>query len=122
MVPQVVLGETIAKIFTLFDEKEHVTILENFYHILTKYKIDLEKNLPGITNQICKIMLKLQQLDSNLSNNDALILAHVIADPNSKFFFTNDKTMLINQNVTTYINDLYKDGKRKMKLEIRETL
>ena len=65
-------------------------------------------------------MEELRRMDDRLDATDAMILAQVLADPDSKFFFTPDATMNNNKAVREYEKKLRRDGLRNEKLKITE--
>ena len=55
---------------------------------------------------------------TRLTPNDAMILSEVLADPDSKFFFTRDGDILENLKIKNYENSLFEDGSRNTRLKI----
>ena len=66
--------------------------------------------------------LKLQKMDCQLDPTDALIIAQILADPDSKFFFTHDQKILYNTAITTYEARLRDLGERSTVLKIKDGL
>ena len=69
-----------------------------------------------------RIMPDIQELDERLTPNDAMILSEVLADPDSKFFFTRDNDMLENLKIKKYESALFECGSRNTRLKIRDDL
>ena len=58
--------------------------------------------------------------DEWLDAADAMILSHVLSDPDSKFFFTTDRIILRNMAAAELEKSLRDDGKRRVALKISE--
>lgn len=67
-------------------------------------------------------MSDLLEVDDQIDPNDALIVSQVLADPDSKFFFTNDTKMLDNQKILGYEYELRKTDRRNTRLKIIDWL
>lgn len=122
LLPQIMLGEIVAKIL---DKSDKGSLMDDFGRLCTiffKYGISVEKCLPGIGANVPRIMLDIQRLDERLMPNDAMILSEVLADPDSKFFFTNDRDILMSLKIKQYERDLFESGSRNTRLKIRGSL
>ncbi|MDE0525975.1 MAG: hypothetical protein OXI27_05180 [Thaumarchaeota archaeon] len=69
-----------------------------------------------------RCMSDLLEVDDQIDPNDALIVSQVLADPDSKFFFTNDTKMLDNQKILGYEYELRKTDRRNTRLKIIDWL
>ena len=65
-------------------------------------------------------MEELRKRDERLDATDAMILAQVMADPDSKFFFTLDEKMSDNRVIEEYEKELRREGLRNEKLKITD--
>lgn len=121
LVPQIILGEIVAKIL---DKSDAVSLRNDLGKLgeVLKYKISVEECLPGTSRDTPRIMLDMQSLDERLTPNDTMILSEVLADPDSKFFFTRDSNMLENLKIKNYENSLFESGSRNTHLKIRGSL
>ncbi len=120
--PQILLGEVVAKILDKSDADSLKNDLENLDEIFFKYKISVEECIPGVGRDTPRIMLDIQDLDERLTPNDAMILSEVLADPDSKFFFTRDSDILENLKIKNCENSMFEDGSRNTHLKIRDLL
>lgn len=116
-VPHVVLGEVCGVIFRDFksdhDRRDKMTMLVD---VMRSNKIPWENMKPAKKDAfgIMAILSKDEWLDAT----DAMILAHILSDPDSKFFFTTDDAMLENVVATDLEISLRGEGKRRASLEI----
>ena len=122
LVPQIILGEIVAKILDKSDADSLRNDLGKLGEIFFKYKISVEECLPGTSKDTPRIMLDMQGLDERLTPNDAMILSEVLADPDSKFFFTRDRVILASLKIKKYENSLFEDRSRNTRLKIRDDL
>ncbi|MDE0267216.1 MAG: PIN domain-containing protein [Thaumarchaeota archaeon] len=121
LVPQLVLGEITAKILGKSQSDELPDRLQKYHSLFSVYHID-HSCLPGVDRRVSQHMSNLENIDDWLDPNDTLILSQVLADPNSKFFFTVDTKILYNPKILDYEYELRKDGDRTTKLKITESL
>jgi len=121
LVPQTVLGEITAKILEKSSADELLDRLRTYHSVFSDYGID-HLCLPGIDRRAPGYMSDLQKIDDQLDPNDALLISQVLADPNSKFFFTTDAKMRHNPEILDYESRLREQGDRSTKLKIRESL
>ena len=122
IVPQIILGEIVAKILDKSGADSLRNDLGTLGEIFFKHKISVEKCIPGASMDAPHIMLDIQGLDDRLTPNDAMILSEVLADPDSKFFFTGDSDILANLKIKEYESDLFESGSRNTRLKIRDFL
>ena len=122
IVPQIILGEIVSQILEKPDKEERLSDFRKFHNLFFDYNINVNECLPGMSENACEIMSKIRNIDEYIDPNDAIILAHVLADPDSKFFITPDSKILGNQKLIKYANSLYMDGKRNTKLKIQESI
>ena len=107
LVPQIILGESVAKILDKSDADSLRNDLGKLGEIFFKYKIGVDKCLPGTSRNVPRTILDMQCLDECLMPNDATILSEVLADPDSKFFFTRDSDILENLKIKNYESGLF---------------
>ena len=115
LVPQTVLGETVAKILA---RDGHEGMLDKLDRTLQKYGIDASRSLPPAPKETFAIMEELRKMDERLDATDTMILAQVIADPDSKLLFTKDRKMLYSKAVKDHEQKLRSSGVRNEKLQI----
>lgn len=65
-------------------------------------------------------MYHLRKKDQHLDNTDIMILAHPLADPISKFFFTYDSKLIGNHAIAEYEQYLRDENKRDTPLLISD--
>lgn len=122
VVPQLVLGETVAKIL----EKrsgyhERSDCLGRLHGMFSEYAIDVRSCLPNVSVKTCEIIPDIHANDDRITANDAMILAQVLADPESKFFITADRVLLDGEWITRYEQSLH--GKyRRVRLKITDSV
>jgi len=116
-VPQTVLGETASKILA---REGHQDMLDKLDRTLQKYGIDARRSLPPAPKGAFAIMEELRKIDERLDGTDIMILAQVLADPDSKFFFTKDEKMLYNAAIQKYEQRLRSENLRREKLKITD--
>lgn len=122
LIPQIVLGEAISQIYEkrgdgMWPDK----LMERFTSVMNKYGWD-NSNMPPPPNWSFQIMDELLRVDDRLEGTDVVILAQALADPDSKFLFTRDRTLGKNENVCNYELRLRQSGRRNTKLKITELL
>ena len=122
LVPQIILGETVAKILVKSSADGLKDDLGKLCEIFFKHKISVEECLPSVSRDASRMMLVLQGVDERLTPNDAMILSEALADPDSKFFFTNDSDMLVSLKIKEYESELFESGSRNTRLKIRDFL
>ena len=120
LVPQTVLGETVSKILTR--GKDAPRLLDRLVRTLEKHGIDARRCLPPAPKRAFAIMEELRRMDDRLDATDAMILAQVLADPDSKFFFTLDEKMRDNYVVGKCEKELRRSGRRNTKLKITDRI
>ena len=118
-VPQTVLGETVSKILA---RDGHEGMLDRLDRTLQKYGIDARRSLPPAPKRAFAIMEELRKRDERLDATDTMILAQVLADPDSEFFFTLDEKISDNRAIEEYEKELRRDGLRNEKLKITDRM
>ena len=121
VISQSVLGEILA-VLLKDDETNNNSTFMKFYEFFSEHNIDVKSCLPGISDDICKMMLELRGLDNPLDQNDALIFAYALADPDSEIFLTGDSRIVGNPILIDHIDKLDKEGRRNVKLKIIDTI
>ncbi|MDE0267224.1 MAG: hypothetical protein OXK17_09500 [Thaumarchaeota archaeon] len=121
LVPQLVLGEINAKILEKTGVSELHDRFQKYASVFSDYGID-HSCLPGVGRHVSRCMSDLLEVDDQIDPNDALIVSQVLADPDSKFFFTNDTKMLDNQKILGYEYELRKTDRRNTRLKIIDWL
>ena len=119
LVPQTVLGETVSKILA---RDGHEGMPDRLDRTLQKYGIDARRCLPPAPKGAFAIMEELRRMDERLDATDTMILAQVLADPDSKFFFTLDEKMSDNYAVGKCEEGLRRSGHRNTKLKITDRI
>lgn len=66
------------------------------------------------------IMRDLREADEMLDPTDTMIVSHALADRHSKFFFTNDGSLLGNREIIKLEKRLRDDGMRETDLKIQD--
>lgn len=66
------------------------------------------------------IMRDLRDADEMLDPTDTMIVSHALADRHSKFFFTNDGSLLGNREIIKLEKRLREDGMRETDLKIQD--
>ena len=120
LVPQTVLGETVSKILTR--GKDAPRLLDRLVRTLEKHGIDARRCLPPAPKGAFAIMEELRRMDERLDATDTMILAQVLADPDSKFSFTLDEKMSDNYAVGKCEEGLRRSGHRNTKLKITDRI
>ena len=82
------MGEAVSKIFERKCGVERSHTVENLANLMDKYCIDVKRCLPPPYGDAFSIMANIRKQDCTLNNTDIMILSHVLADPDSKFFFS----------------------------------
>ena len=116
-VPQIVLGEVVAKIFTK-PAQDREDALSKLHKVLQDHGIDPASCMPPPQGAVLEIARCLRNVDSYLYMTDVLIISHALADPNSKFFFTPDSKLTQNPELKELENLLRIDNKRETELKI----
>ena len=120
-VPHAVLGEICVVIFRDFERgRDRRGKMGMLVDVMGSNKIPW-KNMRPASKDAFDIVAALVK-DEWLDTTDALILSQVLADPDSKFFFTTDRIMLRNAAVIDLEKALRGDGKRRAVLKILEDL
>lgn len=117
LVSQTVLGEVVAKIL-LKPAPECADALSRIPQILQDHNIDPVACLTPPPSAALEIMQHLHSNDPYLDATDIMIVSHVLSDPNSKFFFTNDAKLLKSRQIKECEQQLRDDGKRETDLKI----
>ena len=116
-VPHTVLGEICGVIYRDFesdrDRRDRMTMLVD---VMSSNKIPWENVRPAGKDAF-GIMAALGK-DEWLDATDVIILSHVLSDPDSRFFFTADNTMLKNAVVADLERVMRREGKRRAALKI----
>lgn len=121
-VPQIVLGEVVAKVFRQ-PAREWASTLSQLSKTLQDHGIDPDACLtPPQKDMAFEIMHYLSVADPRLDTTDIIILSHALADPCSKFFFTPDSKLVQNLKISEYEKKLRKEGKRATDLKISDAL
>ena len=121
-IPQIVLGEALAKLFSKYDMRDLPPRLEKLARIIVEGNMDVEACLVPPKGDVFTIMKTVKERDQRLDNTDVLILSHVLADSDSKFFFTTDQKLLHNRAILEYEKELRDKSIRNTKLKILERL
>lgn len=120
LVPFIVLGEVCGVVFrdskSDQDRREKIVKMLN---IVIDNKIQWE-NIRPTEKDAFNIMVTLRDKDSLLDTTDIMILSHVLSDPDSKFFFTTDKKILYNKEITDLEKSLRDEDKRSTLLKIQD--
>ena len=120
-VPQIVLGEVVAKIFTK-PAQDREDALSKLHKVLQDHGIDPASCMPPPQGAVLEIARCLRNVDSYLYMTDVLIISHALADPNSKFFFTPDSKLTQNHKILECEKRLRDDNKRETELRISDGL
>ena len=96
----------------------HEGMLDKLDRTLQKYGIDARRSLPPAPKGAFAIMEELRKRDERLDATDTMILAQVMADPDSKLFFTKDTKMLYSKAIKEHEQELRSNGFRNEKLQI----
>lgn len=118
-VSQTVLGEVVAKILQKHTH-ENRNALSELPQILQDHNIDPAASLTPPLGTALEIMRHLHRADQYLDTTDIMIVSHVLADPKSKFFFTNDSKLIGNLAICEHEADLRNRKRREAKLEIKD--
>ena len=119
-VPFIVLGEVCGVVFRDFkDDENRQDKMAKLVDIMIDNKIGWE-NLKPTESDAFDIMVELNNKDESLDPTDVMILAHVLSDPDSKFFFTTDSNILENEVIIDLEKRLRREGKRNTCLKIRD--
>ncbi len=116
-IPQVVLGESLVKIL---ERKSDIDEVSEYTNMLINLPAKLEfaqDRFPPPTPRVFKIASDLYAHDNKITNMDALILAHPIADNTTAHFYTDDSVMQ-SAIVQTYVNNCIESNTRTQKLNI----
>ena len=117
-IPQIVVGEAVSQMYEKCGYRTRPDhFLERFASMMQKYNLG-HTNMPPPPNKSFQIMAELLNVDNRLVGVDVVILAHALADPDSKFLFTKDRVLVKNQNICDYELLLRHNGKRNTRLNI----
>ena len=118
-VPHIVLGEVCGVIFRDYKSGQgRQDKMAKLADVVSSNKIPW-KNMKPAKKDALDIMV-IRSKDEWLDATDAMILSHVLSDPDSKFFFTTDRIMLRNMATAELEKSLRDDGKRRVALKISE--
>lgn len=122
IIPQTVLGESVAKILQKVDPADAVRVLGRLAILVQRYNIRPGTCLTPPGKDALEIAGDLKRLDERLDGTDIIIAAHALSDPDAKFFLTHDKRLLKNATIERYEKEMRDDGRRNKKLEIKEEI
>lgn len=97
-ISQIVVDETISQIYEKCGRTRPDDLFERFASLVEKYGWR-NANMPPLSNRSFHIMHELLNVDNRLTGTDLAILAQALADKDSKFLFTRDRTPLSNKGV-----------------------
>lgn len=117
---QVVLGEVVSKILVGKKPARHAVCA--LVDTIEKYNIDVRKRLVPVDKGAFAIMRELRDKDQRLEGTDIMILAHVLHDPDSKFFLTTDRKMINNQMIADYEEEMRRSKRRNTELKITDSV
>ena len=121
-IPQIVVGEAVSQMYEKCGGRTRPDrLLERFASMMEKYGWGDANMLPP-PNKSFRIATELLRVDDRLAGADVVILAQALTDPDSKFLFTPDETLVENENICNYERRLRQNGKRNTKLKILELL
>ena len=89
--------------------------------VMERNHIGWERAVPPQGNAF-GIMRKLREADETLDPTDTMIVSHALADRHSKFFFTNDGSLLGNREIIKLEKRLREDGMRETDLKLQDGL
>lgn len=89
---------------------------------IEKYEIDVKRCLVPANKDTFAIMEAIRKKDERLDGTDIMILAHVLGDPDAKFFLTPDRKMVSNRAIEEYEKELRCNRRRKEKLKITDRI
>ena len=113
VVSQAALGEADAVILRRGSDAVRMLLA-----LLADHRVDPGRCMPPLNASVLSIVNKLVRVAPELDMTDRIILAHALADPDSVFFITGDRTMLKNGAVVRYEARLRAQGRRREKLVI----
>ena len=76
------------------------------------------KNMKPTEKDAFGIINTLNKRDESMDPTDIMIVSHVLSDPDSKFFFTTDNSILENTAIADLEKELNDEGKRRTTLKI----
>jgi len=121
-IPQIVVGEAVSQMYEKCGGRTRPDrLLERFASLMEKYGWG-DANMPPPPNKSFRIAAELAGVDGRLAGVDAELLALALADPDSKFLFTLDNTLLRNKGICDYELRLRHGGERNTRLNISEYL
>ena len=119
-VPFIVLGEICGVVFRKSEsDRDTRDKMGKLVNIMTDNGIRWE-NLKPTKSDAFDIMVTLNSKDELLDPTDVMILAHVLSDPDSKFFFTTDSNILENKVIIDLEKDLRSKERRHATLKISD--
>ena len=121
-IPQIVVGEAVSQMYEKCGGRTRPDrMLERSASLMEKYGWDDASMLPP-SDRSFRIATELAHVDSRVVGADVMILAQALADPDAKFLFTPDNTLLRNKGICDYELRLRHDGERNTRLNISEYL
>lgn len=122
LIPQIVFGKTASQICEKCDRRAGPgPLLQRLASVMEKYGWT-DADMPPPSNESLRMTEELLRVDDRLTGVDAVILAQALADPDSKFLFTRDNTLLNNKAICDYELRLRNDGRRNTRVRIAEYL
>lgn len=119
-VPHIVLGEVCGVIFRDYEsDRDRRDKTARLVDMMDSNGIQQE-NMKPVEKDAFGIMVALSRKDESLDATDVMILSHVLSDPDSKFLFTTDSSMLENVAIADMEKDLRDEGKRRTTLKISD--
>ena len=116
------MGEAVSQIYEKCGDRTRPDrLLERFASLMEKYRWG-DANMTPPPNRSFRIATEMTRVDNRMAGVDAEILAIALADPDSKFLFTPDNTLLRNKGICDYELRLRHDGERNTRLNISEYL
>ena len=117
IIPQIVLGEAVAVIYAREGtSRAALEYLEALLELCGDANTTVD-SLPAPDSEVMDIARELSGISDVISNTDALVLAHAIANNYAVVLYTTDKAMG-NDRVKQYIMDRIGDDKRDQNLDI----
>lgn len=123
IIPQVVMGEFFAIILRDSKREEINEQLMKMINKLHDINLDINSCIPPPNEEVFNCIQELRNQKVSLDPTDLVIVAHALADPDSKFLFTTDKKMIESDIITVIEKKMRQfDNKRNIELEIKDSL
>lgn len=123
LVPQAVIGEAVSKMLVAYpDPGDFADGVRRLRGLPGTYGTGVAECIPPFDPRAIEIMAELRKVDKYIVGNDLLILAQVLADPESKFLFTRDSILLKSDKIAEIERRLHERDARRASLEIKYTL